>query len=130
MGSLPKPIRKIAKIEAAIILIAFLAFNPAGGSFASAINSQEFFTYHIRDVFEYFTENKRVAGDFYIAAGTYENSAVGELFGVAKGRNLILVQLESMQNMVVGREYFGQEITPVLNSLIRAPGTIYFNNFL
>jgi len=129
MGSLPKQIKSIMKIEAMIVLIILVAFNPFGSSFLSQINSREFFTHHIRDAFSYFSEEKREAGDFYIATGTYESGVGGELFGAAKGRNLILVQLESIQNMVVGRDYLGQEITPVLNELIDSPGTFYFNNF-
>ena len=129
MGSLPKPIRKIIKIEILLLLSLLIAFNPASSPFLSQVNSQEFFTYHTKDVFEYFSEGKKGADDFYLATGTYEENIGGELFGAAKGRNLILVQLESVQNMVVCRDYFGQEITPALNELIRSPGTIYFNNF-
>ena len=129
MGSLPKQIRRIIKIEVLILLLILVAFNPVGSSFLSQINSREFFSHHIRDAFEYFSGANHEAGDFYIATGTYESGAGGELFGAARGRNLILVQLESFQNMVIGREYYGQEITPSLNELIASPGTVYFNNF-
>jgi len=48
-------------------------------------------------------------------------------FGAAKHRNLIVVQLESIQNFVVGLTVGGQEITPVLNRLVR--DSYYFPNF-
>jgi len=129
MGSLPELIKKILKIEVTIALILLLALNPMGSSLAASINSQEFFMYHIRDAVLYFDKQTQETDSFYLATGTYEEQLSGDLFGAAKGRDLIVVQMESMQNMVIGRDYYGQEITPALNEIIRAPGTLYFNNF-
>ncbi|WP_182378162.1 LTA synthase family protein [Nocardioides sp. WS12] len=39
-------------------------------------------------------------------------------FGAAEGKNLIVVQLESLQQFVVGLEVDGQEVTPHLNDLV------------
>lgn len=39
--------------------------------------------------------------------------------GVAKGKNLILIQTESFNNFVIGATYNGQEITPNLNKLLK-----------
>jgi lipoteichoic acid synthase len=39
-------------------------------------------------------------------------------FGAAKGRNVIVVQMEAMQNMLLNLKVNGTEITPVLNSLL------------
>jgi phosphoglycerol transferase MdoB-like AlkP superfamily enzyme len=47
-------------------------------------------------------------------------------FGAAEGRNLIVVQLESFQNFLIGLNVGGQEITPVLNDLIE--DSYYFSN--
>lgn len=41
-----------------------------------------------------------------------------------KGRNLIVVQVESLENFVIGHSVAGQEITPVLNGLL--PSSLYF----
>lgn len=41
------------------------------------------------------------------------------LWGAASGRNVIVVQLESLQNFLIGLEVDGQEVTPVLNGLAR-----------
>lgn len=46
--------------------------------------------------------------------------------GIAKGANLILIQVESLQNFVVNRTYKGREITPNLNRL--AKRGLYFDN--
>lgn len=47
-------------------------------------------------------------------------------YGAAEGKNLIFVQIESMENFMIGKEVYGQEITPVLNKLIKEG--LYFNN--
>ncbi len=49
-----------------------------------------------------------------------------DLFGVAKGKNLILVSMESTQNFVINEKVNGEEITPFLNSLIK--DSFYFTN--
>jgi lipoteichoic acid synthase len=48
------------------------------------------------------------------------------LTGTGKGRNLIFIQVESLQNFVIGKKYNGHEITPVMNKLAREG--IYFRN--
>ncbi|MBH5318903.1 LTA synthase family protein [Paenibacillus sp. GSMTC-2017] len=48
-------------------------------------------------------------------------------FGAAKGKNVIVVQLESFQDMMVGLKVGGQEVTPVLNGLIKE-NSFYFPN--
>ncbi|WP_277679845.1 LTA synthase family protein [Gracilibacillus dipsosauri] len=39
-------------------------------------------------------------------------------FGAAKGKNLVAIQIESMQNFPIGLEVDGKEITPHLNDLL------------
>jgi lipoteichoic acid synthase len=47
-------------------------------------------------------------------------------FGAAKGRNLILIQFESMQDFPIGLKIDGREVTPNMNKLIQ--NSFYFNN--
>lgn len=47
-----------------------------------------------------------------------ENFEKEGMYGVAKDKNVIIVQLESVQNFVVGREINGKEITPNLNKFL------------
>lgn len=47
----------------------------------------------------------------------YEND-VYNLFGIAKGKNVILLQLESFQNYILNKTINGKEITPNLNRFI------------
>jgi uncharacterized sulfatase len=50
-----------------------------------------------------------------------------KLFGVAKGYNVVLVSMESLQSFVIGRRIEGQEVTPYLNRLVKE--SFYFDNF-
>lgn len=52
----------------------------------------------------------------------YRSSAAGgepAFFGAAQGMNLIVVQMESFQNFPINLKLNGQEITPVLNKLVK-----------
>jgi phosphoglycerol transferase MdoB-like AlkP superfamily enzyme len=50
----------------------------------------------------------------------------GPLFGAAHGRNLVMIQAESLQAFVVGYRVEGSEVTPFLNSL--AQENLFFTN--
>ncbi|MBY0009339.1 LTA synthase family protein [Paenibacillus typhae] len=54
-------------------------------------------------------------------------AAVSPFQGAAKGKNLIIIQLESFQNFLLGLTIDGKEITPNLNSLMK--DSLYFPNF-
>ncbi|MDI7742243.1 LTA synthase family protein [Lysinibacillus fusiformis] len=65
--------------------------------------------------------------DNYVQANQATVNA--EMFGKYKGRNLIVVQLESLQNFVINNEMNGEVVTPFLNSLTKDKDTYYFNDF-
>lgn len=50
-----------------------------------------------------------------------------ELFGIAKGKNIILISLESTQSFVINEKINGKEITPFLNDFLKE--SYYFDNF-
>ncbi|ODG91342.1 MULTISPECIES: LTA synthase family protein [Bacillaceae] len=50
-----------------------------------------------------------------------------QLHGKYKGKNVVVVSLESLQNFVIGRKINGQEITPFLNKFTKE--SYYFDNF-
>lgn len=56
-----------------------------------------------------------------------KNIAKPEHWGEAEGRDIIVIQLESFQNLLLGLTIDGQEITPVLNRLREQ--SYYFSNF-
>lgn len=62
----------------------------------------------------------------YIGKNTEEETD-RDLFGVAKGKNVIMIAAESVQNFVINNTVNGQEITPFLNELIE--DSFYFEEF-
>ncbi|SES90892.1 lipoteichoic acid synthase [Salinibacillus kushneri] len=54
-----------------------------------------------------------------------------ELFGVAKGKNVIKIHLESFQSFLIDYKLHGEEVTPFLNSLVhdKSKDFTYFDNF-
>ncbi len=125
-------LRKGIRPLLAALLLMVLITNVFGSSLVTSVSNQEFFSYHIKDLI-----NKLSGRSTGAAAGNleevftdpYEQEKDGPLFGVAKGRNLIVVQMESFQNFVIGAEYNGQELTPNFNELIKDQDTIYFDNY-
>ncbi|WP_110928555.1 LTA synthase family protein [Bacillus massiliglaciei] len=50
-------------------------------------------------------------------------------FGAAKGKNVIYLHLESMQQFMIDYKLNGEEVTPFLNSLSKSNDFMYFDNF-
>ncbi|QOR65520.1 LTA synthase family protein [Cytobacillus suaedae] len=50
-----------------------------------------------------------------------------DLYGVAQGKNVIVISLESTQSFVINEKIDGEEITPFLNDFIKE--SYYFDNF-
>jgi phosphoglycerol transferase MdoB-like AlkP superfamily enzyme len=48
------------------------------------------------------------------------------LEGLAKDKNVIAIQFESLENIVINQSYYNQEITPNMNKILKS--SIYFNN--
>jgi lipoteichoic acid synthase len=127
----PKDTKKWPRTMIMAGLILLLVFGSVTGNlFLQSIGNLEFTSYHIRDILrETLGFDKRnleaQEGDLYEIT-EIEGDA---LFGIAEGKNLIVIQMEAMQNFVINTEYEGQEITPVLNSLIADEGTLYFDHY-
>src|SRR5690625_1689424 len=54
-----------------------------------------------------------------------------ELFGIAEGKNIIKIHLESFQSFLIDYELDGEEVTPFINSLVddESEDYTYFENF-
>ncbi|WP_338139858.1 LTA synthase family protein [Latilactobacillus sakei] len=52
-----------------------------------------------------------------------------DYFGAAKGKNVIVIHLESFQQFLIDFKFEGQEVTPFLNSLYHNQNTLAFSNF-
>jgi len=111
----------------AIILVTMLVWNFAALPLITSLSNQEFFAYHLKDVVDnsFGTEKNENMAAY---TESYPMEKNGPLFGIAEGKNLIVLQLESMQDFVIGMEYNGQEITPNLNKIIES-NSIYCTEF-
>lgn len=49
--------------------------------------------------------------------------------GIAKGKNVLIIHLESFQQFLIGYKWKGKEVTPNLNKIYHAKDTISFDNF-
>ncbi|NLW40266.1 MAG: LTA synthase family protein, partial [Tissierellia bacterium] len=117
----------------ALTLVVSLAILSRLGLFGPVTN-QELFTYHAKDIKKAIM--KEDIGD--IETLTVKDIAdlkkrsefvEGKYTGLGKGKNLIVIQVESLQNFVINHFHKGQEVTPNLNRLIKEKGSLYFNNY-
>lgn len=89
--------------------------------------------YHIIDLYTVYRDSKPyqlteqdIDGINKLYDMKNENLPDNEYFGMAKGKNLIYIQVESLEDFLIGKSINGQEITPVLNRLISK--SFYFPN--
>lgn len=94
------------------------------------------YNYHIYDVFMQSKSHAQRAladGSELVDVGNYINANYAapdpDKFGIAEGRNIIAVSLESLQSFVINEEMDGHVITPFLNELTNDPDTFYFTDF-
>lgn len=93
----------------------------------NSVKKLSLFSYHTLDIFgKLEDENSEIDV-------TQENfiseDEKNEFTGIAKGKNFIMIQVESLNNFPIGRKYEGEEITPNLNRLIEEKGTIYAKDY-
>lgn len=55
-----------------------------------------------------------------------ENIADNEYKGMLEGKNLIAIQVESLENFVIGQKIYDQDLTPNLNKMLG--NSLYFSN--
>lgn len=85
--------------------------------------------YHLYDMMDFFVKGQLDIDKVEAIMNTInQEDEKPKAFGLAKGRNIITIQAESLQNFVINREMNGQSITPVLNNLINQD-SIYFKRY-
>lgn len=94
------------------------------------------YNYHLYDIYIQSKSSAQRAladGSELVEVGNYvqanQASVNEEMFGKYKGRNVIVVSLESLQNFVINNTMNGEVITPFLNSLVNDKDTYYFSDF-
>lgn len=99
-------------------------------------NTVKYFTpvgYHIIDLitvyndskaYELTSEEEKQIKDYY--EWKNEDLVDNEYAGISKGKNLIVIQVESLETFVLGKEIDGKKLTPVMDELIEKG--VYFPN--
>lgn len=77
------------------------------------------------------TKNASASDLNSIISYTQQNYAKpnSSMFGIEKGKNVIIIHLESFQQFLINLKVNGKEVTPFLNSLYSGKHTISFSNF-
>ena len=102
-----------------------------------ALGLPAFFTYNAHQTYTTEKDRSDATAEDLVPVEEYVQehyaSPNSDYFGIAKGRNVIYLHLESLQQFVIdyklnvdGVEY---EVTPFLNSLYHSPSTLAFSNF-
>ncbi|QUH28859.1 LTA synthase family protein [Vallitalea guaymasensis] len=128
-----KPYKKVLT-SLLLGLLLLMSWNPMNADAIKAVSNTEFLTYHINDIYT------KVFGykDNQIKSNENVEKVIDELqnnrpldkkyLGVAKDKNLIVIQVESLQDFPINAYYEGQELTPNLNKLIKGD-SLYFENY-
>lgn len=95
------------------------------------INHLEFVTCHTNDIYTavngWISKSQIDAEEVkQIIRENVPQAKTENLKGVASGKNLILIQVESLNGWPIGKKYNGQELTPNINNLIQND-SIYFS---
>lgn len=90
--------------------------------------------YHIYDAYRFYENSKAYvlsSGEKKEINNWYDknndNLPDNKYAGMFKGKNLLVIQWESLENFVVNQKIQGQEITPNLNKLLK--NSFYFDNY-
>lgn len=134
-GKYPERFLCKRKVTAFLLILVFLV-----GSYNFYISkvTDKYFTpynlgvinYHIYDLLRFIERNTITSHHVEALFEIMENTTNEKknYFGLARGKNVIVIQAESIQNFVINNKVNGQYITPVLNELIKN-NSIYFSNY-
>ena len=140
------PISFLVIFISSIVFIAYVPFNlhilknedvKNGYIFSNydPTNTARYFSplgYHIFDAYNVYqdskpyeleAEDKNQIDKFYASK---ENLPDNEYAGLLEGKNLLVIQVESLESFIIGKEVNGQKITPVMDDLISKG--LYFPN--
>ncbi len=122
--------KKIITIAFAVMLVPTISLASFGNDVGVSIINQEFFTYHVKDAIKVYS--KKIFKEKEVVIEKMESIAEvveeKKYTGLLEGKNIITIQIESLQDMVLLKDYNGQELMPFLNSLIEKD-SFYFSNY-
>lgn len=126
--------KKVKALLYVLLLIIFVfIMNPFHSSAIAMVKNTEFFTNHVGDIYNTVADNlnKGKMDEEEILEVISDNEKdieISKYYEIGKGKNLIVIQVEAMQDFVINALYNGQEITPNLNRLI-ADDSLYFDKY-
>ncbi len=101
----------------------------------TSVAAQELYMYHTIDIGRSIVREHKAAAEALTMEDRLERVRMrktlieGEYTGIGEGKNLIVIQVEALQEFVIGRTYLGQEITPNINKLIKNQSTLYYDDY-
>ena len=115
----------------AAVCTGYCLFTP----FVPSYFKSELLTYHVTDLLSLLPSSGRTTPILPVYAEqdpgdtAVDKPSETDIYkGIAANRNVITIQVEALQNFVLGLEYNGQVVTPNLNALL-AKDTLYFDNY-
>lgn len=97
------------------------------------VNNYGLMIYQVNDIISYIlpdditgTKEAKILEEFkeYVSSNVKTTNEYTDIF---KGKNVIMIHAESIQNLVLNQEFNGQELTPTLNKLVNEG--IFFSNY-
>lgn len=89
--------------------------------------------YHIYGAYDFYEQSKPYTFENdekeqvkSILTSLKEDNEDNQYSGIMKGKNLLIIQWESLETCVINKSIHGQEITPNINKLLK--NSLYFNN--
>ncbi|GMQ57906.1 LTA synthase family protein [Vallitalea sediminicola] len=128
-----KPYKKVLT-SLLLGLMLLMSWNPMNADAIKAVSNTEFLTYHINDIYTKvfgYKDNQVKSNETVdkVLNELEENRSLDNKYiGIAKDKNLIVIQVESLQDFPINAYYEGQELTPNLNKLIKGD-SLYFENY-
>jgi len=98
----------------------------------SLVGKMGIINFFIEDTFKFALRSKLITSEDIVFLKNFAEKrkapeTEGKYYGSQKGKNVIIIQVESLENAVINKTIGGQEITPGLNKL--AKDGLYFDNF-
>ena len=126
--------RQNVLIAGVVALAALIQFFGHTGQLQS-VASQELYFHHAMDMGRAIVSEHKAAAEVLTMEDRMErvrirrNLVEGNYTGIGRDKNLIVIQVEALQDFVIGRTYLGQEITPNLNRLVKSQSSLYYDNY-
>ncbi|HZJ98727.1 MAG TPA: LTA synthase family protein [Tissierellaceae bacterium] len=101
-----------------------------------SVLAQELFTYHVLDIKDTIinvggrqTDEEIISQEDIDEFKERARLKEGKYTAIGRGKNLIVIQVEGLQDFVIDLKQDGKEVSPNLNRLIRDPSSLYYDEY-